>query len=1041
MRFLVQETLGPQCDERSPQADPRPGALIRIRVLDPAMGSGHFLVEACRFLGIRVYEACRRCDELATEAESAALRCSEPGERAALEARAQELRARVRDLPDPDDALERYLPSRAAEGAGEGVSRRIAEAICRRLAAVHCLYGVDKNPLAIELAKLSLWIEAHAEGLPLTFLDHRLVVGDSLTGPFVEHLFRFPGSQKPFADDLFARDLRARLGHSLSAALVHVADLEASVGVSLADLEHKRGARARLDAALAPFRLLAAAWAGGVMLGKGGCDDDEYARFARKVSGARFQVSGEDGAGLEPDTWHLTPALQNMIARGLGLRHLPEAVQTYGDALALLLKPETWNLIPALPYDLAFPEVFYPGFRFQGSGFSDDVSGAMSELTPETSYLTPFPARAGFDVVVGNPPWDRMLPADKEFFAAFEFTVLDAATKRERESIERRLQSDPLVATAHAVYIEEFRSTERVLDKLYSYQVVEIDGEKTIGKLDAFRVFMERNAQMLGPTGLTGVVVPSAFHANEGATGVRRLYFEQMATRSCYSFENRNKLFEIHSSFKFAPIVAVRQGPTEQISCAFYLHDDGWLFEHGEREPLTYSLDFVRRTGGDYLSLLELRSAHDAEVARICFANGEPFGQVCERLGIRLGRELNMTDDAWRFTPTSQVLPGGEDPRDPDIAPAILEQGYLVLHEGKTFHQYTDRWEARPRYLVPQSHLSEVRNILSNTQQFRLSYREIASGTNERTVIFALLPPGIISGHKGPNERTPFTRPTCSALMTLGLGNSFTFDWLMRLKVQSTVMLFYLLANPTPTSLKPDPRNLTPETRHLKPFLAHSALRLTCNHAGYAALWREQVGDAWREEREPLDWPALKGDDARWAVRAAIDAVVAEAYGLSRAQYAHVLSTFSHKSYPKAPGLCLAAFDELKELGLEAFTQQHDPYWDIPLNAALPEPVIQVLGVSSQVSGSEDSGRSHRPRGRAGTRNLKPETSPQLALDLGEATAPAQQVIDFAAAAARRGRKKAAEDKAGYQVPGARSQVSEGEADARNLNPETLPET
>ena len=295
MRFLVQETLAPQCEARSPQDDPQPGALIQLRVLDPAMGSGHFLVEACRFLGARLYEACRRCDALAAEAEAAATLCADPSERATLEAHAQALRARVRVLPDPDDALERYLPSRAAEGVGGGVSRRIAEAICRRLVAVHCLYGVDKNPLALELAKLSLWIEAHAEGLPLTFLDHRLLVGDSLTGPFVEHLFRFPGRQTPFADDLFARDLRARLGEALAAALVHVADLEASVGVNLADLEHKRGARARLDAALAPFRLLAAAWAGGVMLGKQGCDDEAYLALAHQVSGVRFQGSGVRG--------------------------------------------------------------------------------------------------------------------------------------------------------------------------------------------------------------------------------------------------------------------------------------------------------------------------------------------------------------------------------------------------------------------------------------------------------------------------------------------------------------------------------------------------------------------------------------------------------------------------------------------------------------------------------------------------------------------------------------------------------------------------
>jgi hypothetical protein len=86
----------------------------------------------------------------------------------------------------------------------------------------------------------------------------------------------------------------------------------------------------------------------------------------------------------------------------------------------------------------------------------------------------------------------------------------------------------------------------------------------------------------------------------------------------------------------------------------------------------------------------------------------------------------------------------------------------------------------------------------------------------------------------------------------------------------------------------------------------------------------------------------LAGDDARWAVRAAIDAVVAQAYGLSRDQYAHLLGSFSHRCYPKAPELCLVAFDELTAIGLEAFCQKHDPYWDIPLNENLPEPVIDL---------------------------------------------------------------------------------------------------
>ncbi|NLF15826.1 MAG: hypothetical protein GX595_01015 [Lentisphaerae bacterium] len=169
-------------------------------------------------------------------------------------------------------------------------------------------------------------------------------------------------------------------------------------------------------------------------------------------------------------------------------------------------------------------------------------------------------------------------------------------------------------------------------------------------------------------------------------------------------------------------------------------------------------------------------------------------------------------------------------------------------------------------------------------------------------------------------------------------------------------------------------------------MLAHGGLRLTCNHAGYAPLWREQVGDAWREPgRAPFTWPVLEGDDARWAVRAAIDAVVADAYGLSREHYAHVLSTFSHKSYPKAPELCLAAFDELKALGLDAFTQKHDPYWDIPLNEALPKPVIDLPMIEGPRAGVE---------GKAGD-TVKPKTRRKRAASPPTATQVAESPADY----------------------------------------------
>jgi hypothetical protein len=449
VRFLVQETLGPQVADRSPEDDPQPGEILKLKILDPAMGSGHFLVEACRFLDEKLYEACRLCDERALEAERRAERARTLAEREAALAEVDTYCQRVIDLPDPDDELVRYLPSRAPEGEESGLSQKKAEALCRRLVAVHCLYGVDKNPLAVELAKLALWLESHAEGFPLTFLDHRLVLGDSLTGPFFEHLLTYPGDQKPM-DDLLAQDLRERYTNALLEALKQVYDLEASVGASLAEMEAKVTARRRLDRALAPFKLVAAAWAGGVMLGGEQCDDPAYARLVSSVS----------DTGDIPDDFANASRLLRMIARGLGVEEVP------AERLRLLDLSASGACIPALPYELTFPEVFFP----------------RGEVA----------ARAGFDAVLGNPPWDTVRPKAKEFFATFDFAILVAPTKRERSAIEKRLKKDAHIANLHDVYLAEFAEQHRIHEALYSWQVVRVDGAKTGGDPDLAKIFLRK---------------------------------------------------------------------------------------------------------------------------------------------------------------------------------------------------------------------------------------------------------------------------------------------------------------------------------------------------------------------------------------------------------------------------------------------------------------------------------------------------------------------------------------------------------------------
>jgi hypothetical protein len=233
--------------------------------------------------------------------------------------------------------------------------------------------------------------------------------------------------------------------------------------------------------------------------------------------------------------------------------------------------------------------------------------------------------------------------------------------------------------------------------------------------------------------------------------------------------------------------------------------------------------------------------------------------------------------------------------------------------------------------------LADKPQAAGGAQYYRAACREVARSTDERTVIAAMLPPGVLCGHTISVERKPARRPNAAALSLVGVMNSFPFDWLLRQKAAAHVSLYILSELPVP--------ELTQDADRL---VAHTTLRLCCNHRGFASLWREQLGDAWREEAPGCSWPAVAAEADRWRLRAAMDAVIAHAYGLDRAQYARVLAGFSHKSFGASPALCLAAFDEFERMGAALFCRNHDPYFDISLVTNFAEPVIPMTATEQR---------------------------------------------------------------------------------------------
>jgi hypothetical protein len=189
---IVQHTLEPLVytgpAEGKPRAEwqlRRPEALLALKVCDMAMGSGAFLVQACRYLSERLVESLEEFTAKGTK----------------------ERKEKKNPLGSAQSAPSAFYSLdllRAAETDDERLT------LARRLVADRCLYGVDKNPLAVEMAKLSLWLITMDRGKPFTFLDHALKCGDSLVGVDLQQLSHWnlnPGDSPELFTEVFNIDI------------------------------------------------------------------------------------------------------------------------------------------------------------------------------------------------------------------------------------------------------------------------------------------------------------------------------------------------------------------------------------------------------------------------------------------------------------------------------------------------------------------------------------------------------------------------------------------------------------------------------------------------------------------------------------------------------------------------------------------------------------------------------------------------------------------------------------------------------------------
>jgi hypothetical protein len=825
---LVQRTLEPLCYVRDGEnIVPRlPEEILALKVCEPAMGSGSFLVGALRYLVDALVASFEHHGRIQRRSERETIVTLPFGVGAAGEENEE-----IFDLPPEDERfLERLRP-------------RLARHVVER-----CLYGVDLNPMAVELARLALWVETLDRELPFEYLDHKLKAGNSLVGCWLHLVDDYP--------------LRA---------------LEREGG------DGPKGERTK--------------WLKGKLVQA----KQEMPDVIRALGGAMTLF---DGLALPAED-----VVARVRERFERLHDLPQELRE--DAYRELLASEEYRQLKARmdiwcalwfwpPADEGLPTPrTWGALDTEAAATLEKVVAEQRFFHWEIEFPDAFgPERAGFDAVLGNPPWETVQAESNEFFSRHD-PLYRTYNKTAALDVQRRLfASEPTIETAWDAYSSSFKSFTNFVKASHDPYDASLGRGKApaelaaawegararrphladrahpfrlqgTGKTYTYKLFLESSHHVLRDGGRLGMLLPSGVYTDAGSGAIRKRLIQTCAWEWAYFFENRAKTFPIDSRYKFGPIIVQRGGTTEAIRAAFMRHDvREW--ERPEEHAVRLSVGDIERFAPTTWSFMELKGDRDLELVDRIYADHTLLGEWVDESDASYSQEFNMTSDDKFFVGRSKLEKLGfvgpdDDMRDPRVRARLRVGGYAVLYEGKSFyvHNPYHRGRASRESVSKCVALADIKSELEGHTwtRPRLVFRDIARSNDQRTLISTLMPPAV-HGNKAPSINGLADARSLAALL-----GSLSIDYLVRMKVSSTINWFYAETLPIPDWSG-------------KAFDAEASdLVRDLNAIG------EEYGPARASD------PLLDGGD-RMAARLLLDALVGDLYGLDAADLEHIATRF-----------------------------------------------------------------------------------------------------------------------------------------------------
>src|SRR3989338_2214143 len=256
----------------------------------------------------------------------------------------------------------------------------------------------------------------------------------------------------------------------------------------------------------------------------------------------------------------------------------------------------------------------------------------------------------GFDVVVGNPPWEKWKPNSQEFFEPFDpgFNKLGAQEAKKR--VEELLRTRHLLKKQWIEYQAHYEMYSTIFRENYKWQSSDVNGRMVSGDLDLYKIFTERAHMLLKVGGAAGFFIPSGIYTDLGAKGLRTLLFEHSTVKGLYSFENKgHSLFpDVHASYKPVLLVFEKGKKTKSFPCGFFLHTAADL-EKSIASPTILDIEFIKKASPTSWSVLEIKTPKDYELIRKLLkypSLGEKIGGMWN-VGTQSG--FHMTNDSHLF--------------------------------------------------------------------------------------------------------------------------------------------------------------------------------------------------------------------------------------------------------------------------------------------------------------------------------------------------------------------------------------------------------